>query len=724
MQVEEDKDVFDRVPAKLGVMPPPLDVATSSTSLPDERDVACTKTFSDVISMASLGISVGEMQSSDLEASLPSRAASRNDGTTSSVRASLRPKPYAKISEVDCGDDEHEQEPNLRSTMQYKNEQIDGANLALEPAAEDLEDAYHTEFSWTCSAMLSASLACVGLMVVPFGLSAFGIRMLATSENSRSQSSFAAAAALNAKVAQRPSVLHGPIDIHPPPSPCSPPPPKPSYPQDSPAPRPPPPSPSPPPPPPPSQPNPPFPPPMPAPPLESMPALRVIGSATSSVHDGAGSFPISNLLDKNLSTFFATGEGDHSWVSVKVRDEAVISFVAVYNRPGKTWQQRQLGSFEVWRGSDFGDTGQFTRKSARACGEGHLFGGTREAGEAPFVFWCGFEGYANFITVRQSGEHRSLALAELMIFGANPDPPDMPPPPLPPPSPPSSPQPPAPPPPPTPPPMSPWPPPVPPQSPPLDASMLGPQLTPAKCDALFSIPEGRFRKIWGADGWRMRGPEMSACWFDKGNEFFDKAELGTNCGRNWYEGSGGQLGDGNLGPSKAWIWPHFTRSAPALLGFDESIDGFCRGNGNHADKSVLSNKNILSLFWPARYNTCANYEWQVCAAMGLLPGQGSRTIMFAYEPRDLNTETGPHPLGACNSWAPAGCESGVGYSSSDIFFLEVCIFNTICSNNARLFELDVGDPFECELNPDGFARLRSWLLETIPGEAVWDDRRK
>jgi hypothetical protein len=253
---------------------------------------------------------------------------------------------------------------------------------------------------------------------------------------------------------------------------------------------------------------------------------------------------------------------------------------------------------------------------------------------------------------------------------------------------------------------------------------LGPELSPAKCDALFMAPEGRFRKIWGAEGWRMRGPEMSACWFDEGEEFFRNAQMGVHCGRNWFQGSGGQLGEEHGGPSRKWVTPHFSKPAPAVLGFDESIDAYCSsgGSGTHAEKCVGSDVNILSVFYPAVYNTCANLEWQVCAAKGWLPGQGSNAIKFAYEPRDLNIDSGVHPLGACNSYAPAGCDDGFGYSSSDIFYLEVCIYSTICSNNVKLFELDVGETFRCELNPVGFDKLRGWLLEEIPGEAVWEHR--
>ena len=76
--------------------------------------------------------------------------------------------------------------------------------------------------------------------------------------------------------------------------------------------------------------------------------------------------------------------------------------------------------------------------------------------------------------------------------------------------------------------------------------------------------------------------------------------------------------------------------------------------------------------------------------------------------RATNTEEGPHPLGSCNSYAPAGCDENFGYGSSDIFFLEVCIYNTICKNGADVFKLDVGEAFHCELHREGFVKLKNW----------------
>ena len=75
----------------------------------------------------------------------------------------------------------------------------------------------------------------------------------------------------------------------------------------------------------------------------------------------------------------------------------------------------------------------------------------------------------------------------------------------------------------------------------------------------------------GADG-----QVVAACWERSrdnyghleypAEHFFDAALSGAACGSNWYEGNSGSLGQFHGLP---WF---DTPSAPALLGFDESID--------------------------------------------------------------------------------------------------------------------------------------------------------
>ena len=176
------------------------------------------------------------------------------------------------------------------------------------------------------------------------------------------------------------------------------------------------------------------------------------------------------------------------------------------------------------------------------------------------------------------------------------------------------------------------------------------------------------------------------------------------------------------GPSRGWVEPHFTSSAPALLGFDESIDAFCRarhgygsfGPNAHAETCVRANHNILSLYGrdrdgTHRYNTCRNLEWMVCAAKGTLPGQDSRIIRFAYAPNRLEPTTGHQPIGSCTGYHPAGC-GRIGYASSDIFYLEACIYSIMCSNHEALFRLRPGEDWQCEMDWEGYQQVRDWVL--------------
>lgn len=192
--------------------------------------------------------------------------------------------------------------------------------------------------------------------------------------------------------------------------------------------------------------------------------------------------------------------------------------------------------------------------------------------------------------------------------------------------------------------------------------------------------------------------------------FFQSTHAGQYCRTNWYEGNWGALGWENH-------IQHFKKDAPALLGFDEDIDWFCqRHDGcSHAECCVQTNNNILSLYGDRMpYNICRNLEWQVCAAKGMLPGQRTPTIRFARAPRTLAPDgsTGK-PLGKCHGWVPPDRPTGglYGYATDDIFYLEVCLYNQICSNGDELFRLDPGDAFVCAYSADRFLELEQILLQ-------------
>jgi len=146
-------------------------------------------------------------------------------------------------------------------------------------------------------------------------------------------------------------------------------------------------------------------------------------------------------------------------------------------------------------------------------------------------------------------------------------------------------------------------------------------------------------------------------------------------------------------------------NAPALLGFDWDIKGFCHNNCDNA------NVNILAIFGNnVKYNTCRNFEWQMCAVRGLLNWQKSREIMFARAPKTVSMDGVP-PFGHCSGYTNAPCNDWEGFANDDIFYLEVCLYSQVCSNSDELFRLEVGDKFVCEFSEEGFELLQQMLLE-------------
>ena len=214
----------------------------------------------------------------------------------------------------------------------------------------------------------------------------------------------------------------------------------------------------------------------------------------------------------------------------------------------------------------------------------------------------------------------------------------------------------------------------------------------------------------------MRHRGEYACWGNgnQGYQYFDDAWWGRGCEKNWYTGNGGRLGQTGGGPSKRYVDPHFTQNAPALLGFDESIDWYCNAHGgrggNHAENCVHAQVNILSLYGnQIPYNVCRNLEWQVCAAKGTLPGQGNNKIRFAYAPKWLEPDSGSTPIGNCGGYSPAGC-GNQGYASSDIYYMEACVYSMMCKNRDEFWQLEAEQDFKCDMDWEGYSELRDYLL--------------
>ena len=241
------------------------------------------------------------------------------------------------------------------------------------------------------------------------------------------------------------------------------------------------------------------------------------------------------------------------------------------------------------------------------------------------------------------------------------------------------------------------------------------------------------------------GRTSDACWgSDDGKSFFDGVLSGASCNNNWYEGS------------IEWQQYDSRTDYPGLLGFDDSIAWYCQNHGRRLDATrlppdadlhrdalanethaggrgnaqssaerrrldsngdarncIASHNNILMLFsnnvhgTGAGYNSCRNFEWQMCAAMGKLPGQRSPTVVFAKAPKELDTSRG-RSLAHCGGWAPKGCPPN-GYSNDDIYFLEVCLYSLACTNNVELFTIGAAQPFHCQVNSAGFRKLQGYL---------------
>ena len=113
---------------------------------------------------------------------------------------------------------------------------------------------------------------------------------------------------------------------------------------------------------------------------------------------------------------------------------------------------------------------------------------------------------------------------------------------------------------------------------------------------------------------------------------------GTWCDQNWMQGTAQAPGPGDR--------PHFTQPAPALLGFDETILGYCShlvgldfdgGDLELAERCVRANKNVLRLLQGRPWGMRQNIEWQMCALSGK-HGQDGRKVSFASAPKDVKAE--------------------------------------------------------------------------------------
>ena len=258
------------------------------------------------------------------------------------------------------------------------------------------------------------------------------------------------------------------------------------------------------------------------------------------------------------------------------------------------------------------------------------------------------------------------------------------------------------------------------------------KLSAGQCDGMLRDSKHLFRRMWAQESYSKQTTSTPKCWDrvrDKSttpqspSAFFTSVLNGSLCRSNWYEGNVGNFGV----PGR--LVDYGVNDAFPLLGFDEAIDTYCLArvahgyerDYRHAERCVAAKLNILNIFGERLpYNLCRNLEWQMCAARGLLPGQRSLAMRFATAPSTLDV-SGTKPLGQCHGWKPYKKPStGYGYATDDIFFLETCLFNQVCTNGADLFNLQVGQAFVCDFSHARFKELQDLLL-SAPDESAGSD---
>ena len=290
------------------------------------------------------------------------------------------------------------------------------------------------------------------------------------------------------------------------------------------------------------------------------------------------------------------------------------------------------------------------------------------------------------------------------------------------------------------------------------SSCHGSRLSACRCDALFRNRSSLLTRMWSMTGWKLVVPGHATdgpCWGSgDGRSFFERVITGGGCQRNWYSSH------------PANHVPTFKTDAPSVLGFDDDIKDYCvalnrqqqqqqqqqrqqqhqqdqprygyippirsrrllasasppsnasntsfesrRRLGSGAQECAKASRNILELD-DGEYNSCANLEWQVCAAMGRVRGQQSPSIVFANAPGEVDLrgdKDGRLALGACTGNAPYGCGK-VGYANDDIFFLEACIYSKVCANREEFFRLEAGKLFTCQVSAEGIRELQALLV--------------
>ena len=135
--------------------------------------------------------------------------------------------------------------------------------------------------------------------------------------------------------------------------------------------------------------------------------INTIAAVLSSTYGSR--FVAAHAIDGDASTLAASRFETNAWISVQVPSGNAIGRVAVINRNDGARYQDLLGTFEVFVGGTSGDT---SRVSAYHCGS--WTGATTRVG--PFVVDCRGVRAGDWVTIRQTGESRLIAIAEVRVY--------------------------------------------------------------------------------------------------------------------------------------------------------------------------------------------------------------------------------------------------------------------------------------------------------------------
>merc|ERR1711998_166742 len=222
---------------------------------------------------------------------------------------------------------------------------------------------------------------------------------------------------------------------------------------------------------------------------------------------------------------------------------------------------------------------------------------------------------------------------------------------------------------------------------------------------------------WGKTWRQLRaeaGSSKSQCWASRGgaDTFFADALSGKNCDKNWLDGFMG-------GPDSR---PYWTSTSPPLFGFEGSLYKHCKaklGETGYVDEpgnvivegQMSSGKALAETCFKAGFNIlrlalgwdmCMNFEWEMCALQGKLPGQKDSTIRFAAPPRMMQKGYWSHPAKDRQAL------------SDDVTFAEVFIMYTLCANRADLFTVNAVEPFNCNVDAVAY-KVFTEKLRNFPG---------